>query len=147
TKYSATIDAFSTDDQFRRIPTSQVTHTQVDRKGAQEYFDSYVKKYGENPSYLPPSASAAGLSLQLAVEAADSLDSEKVRQALVDLKADTFFGMIDYTAKGDPSGLTGANVNRPMLTIQLDAQGKQVVVAPKEAAKADIEPLKPWNER
>ncbi|WP_235498809.1 hypothetical protein, partial [Knoellia sp. Soil729] len=41
TKYSATIDAFSTDDQFRRIPTSQVTHTQVDRKGAQEYFDSY----------------------------------------------------------------------------------------------------------
>jgi branched-chain amino acid transport system substrate-binding protein len=114
---------------------------------AQEYFDSYVKKYGENPSYLPPSASAAGLSLQLAVEAADSTDTEKVRQALVDLKADTFFGPIDYTAKGDPSGLTGANINRPMLTIQLGAKGNQVVVAPKDAAKADIATLKPWNAR
>jgi branched-chain amino acid transport system substrate-binding protein len=114
---------------------------------AQDYFNAYVKKYGQNPSYLPPSASAAGLSLQLAVEAAGSTDTEKVRKALVDLKADTFFGPIDYTAKGDPSGLTGANINRPMLTIQLDAKGNQVVVAPKDAAKAPIVPLKPWNAR
>jgi branched-chain amino acid transport system substrate-binding protein len=114
---------------------------------ARDYFNAYVKKYGQNPSYLPPSASAAGLSLQLAVEAAGSTDTEKVRKALVDLKADTFFGPIDYTAKGDPSGLTGANINRPMLTIQLDAKGNQVVVAPKDAAKAPIVPLKPWNAR
>jgi branched-chain amino acid transport system substrate-binding protein len=114
---------------------------------AQNYFDAYVKKYGEKPSYLPPSASAAGLSLQLAVERAGSTDTEKVRKALVDLKADTFFGPIDYTAPGDPSGLTGANINRPMLTVQLNPEGQQVVVAPRDAAKAAIVPFEPWDAR
>ncbi|WP_346535557.1 amino acid ABC transporter substrate-binding protein [Micromonospora sp. DPT] len=114
---------------------------------AQDYFDTYVKKYGESPSYLAPSASAAGLSLQLALEKADSTDTEEVRKALVDMKADTFFGPIDYTAPGDASGLTGANINRPMLTVQIDAKGQQVVVAPKDTAKAAIVPLKPWNAR
>lgn len=114
---------------------------------AQDYFNTYVKKYNANPSYLPASASAAGLSLQIAVEKAGSLDTEKVRQALVDMKADTFFGPIDYTAPGDASGLTGANINRPMVTIQLDDKGNQVVVAPPGVAKAPIQPLKPWNAR
>lgn len=114
---------------------------------AQDYFDTYVKKYNEDPSYLPASASAAGLSLQIAVEKAGSLDTEKVRQALVDMKAETFFGTIDYTAPGDASGLTGANITRSMVTIQLDDKGNQVVVAPPDVAKAPIQALKPWNAR
>jgi len=114
---------------------------------AQDYYNAYLKKYGSAPSYLPPSASAAGLSLQIAIEKAGSTDTEKVRQALVDMKADTFFGPIAYTAPGDPSGLTGANINRPMLTIQLDSSGNQVVVAPAAAAKAPIKPLAPWSSR
>lgn len=114
---------------------------------AQDYFNAFVKKYGSNPSYLPAGASAAGLSLQLAIEKAGSVDTEKVRQALVDMKVNTFYGPIDYTALGDPSGLTGANVNRQMLTIQLDAKGDQVVVAPLAIAQAPIQPLKAWNAR
>lgn len=114
---------------------------------AQDYFNVYVKKYGSNPSYLPAGASAAGLSLQLAIEKAGSVDTEKVRQALVNMKVDTFFGPIAYTGPGDPSGLTGANINRAMLTIQLDENGDQVVVAPPDVAQAPIRPLKAWNAR
>lgn len=114
---------------------------------AQDYYDTYLEKYGEAPSYLPAGASAAGLALQLAVEEAGSLDVEEVRHALWDMKADTFFGTIDFTAPDDPSGLIGANVDRPMVTIQLDAQGNQVVVAPEEAADSPIQPFKPWNAR
>ncbi len=114
---------------------------------AKDYFNAYVKKYGSNPSYLPAGASAAGLSLQLAIEEAGSVDTEKVRLALIHMKANTFYGPISYTAPGDPSGLTGANINRKMLTIQLDEKGNQVVVAPLDIAEAPIQPLKPWNAR
>lgn len=114
---------------------------------AQDYFNAYVKKYGSNPSYLPAGASAAGLSLQVAIEKAGSVDTEKVRQALISLKMDTFYGPIAYTGPGDPSGLTGANVHRPMLTIQLDASGNQLVVAPPNVAQSPIRPMKPWNAR
>ncbi|GAB2899576.1 amino acid ABC transporter substrate-binding protein [Paralcaligenes sp. KSB-10] len=114
---------------------------------AKDYFNAYVKKYGSNPSYLPAGASAAGLSLQLAIEKAGSIDTEKVRQALIGLKANTFYGPISYTAPGDPSGLTGANIHRKMLTIQLDEKGNQIVVAPLDIAEAPIQPLKPWNAR
>ena len=114
---------------------------------AKDYFNAYVKKYGSNPSYLPAGASAAGLSLQLAIEAAGSTDTEKVRQALLHMKANTFYGPISYTGLDDPSGLAGANINRKMLTIQLDEHGNQVVVAPLDIAEAPIQPLKPWNAR
>lgn len=114
---------------------------------ARDYFNAYVKKYGSNPSYLPAGASAAGLSLQWAIEKAGSIDTEKVRQALLGMKLDSFFGSIAYSGPDDPSGLMGANVHRQMLTIQLDAQGRQVVVAPLTIAEAPIQPLKPWDAR
>jgi len=114
---------------------------------AADYQRRYVKRFGEQPSYLPPSGSAVALSLQLAIEKAGSVEVEKVRQALLDLDVDTFYGHIAYSGDGDPSGLKGANVDRPMLTIQLNEKGEQVVVAPRENAAADIVPMKPWSER
>ena len=114
---------------------------------AADYRDLYVEEYGHEPSYLPASASAAALALQLAIEEAGSTDTEDVQQALVDLKVDTFYGPLDFTGPDDPSGLVGANVSRDMLTIQLDEQGKQVVVAPESAAKAEMVPFEPWSER
>jgi branched-chain amino acid transport system substrate-binding protein len=114
---------------------------------ARDYYNTFIKKYGEAPSYLPPGASAAGESLELAGEKAGSIDTEKVRQALLSLKADTIYGPISYTGPGDPSGLMGANVNRPMLTIQLNAAGKQMVVAPSAVADAPVQKFKPWSAR
>ena len=114
---------------------------------AADYRDLYVEEYGHEPSYLPASASAAALALQLAIEEAGSTDTEEVRQALVDLDVDTFYGPINFSAPDDPSGLVGANLGRDMLTIQLDEQGKQVVVAPEEAAEAEMVPFDPWSER
>jgi len=114
---------------------------------AQDYHDDYVATYGEAPSYLPAGASAAGLALQFAVQEAGSLEVDAVRQALWDLDVDTFFGNLNFTDPNDPSGLIGANVDRPMVTIQLDANGQQNVVAPADVATAEIVPFRPWNER
>ncbi|MBK1783212.1 amino acid ABC transporter substrate-binding protein [Prauserella cavernicola] len=114
---------------------------------AGDYRKRYVERYGEEPSYMPPSGSAVALSLQLAIEKAGSVDVEKVREALLELDTETFYGRINYSGEGDPSGLKGANVTRPMLTIQLNAKGEQVVVAPEENASAEIVPMKPWSQR
>lgn len=114
---------------------------------AADYAAAYEKKYDEQPSYLSAGATAAGLSLQMAVEEAGSVDTEDVRQALVDMKADTFFGPIDYSAPDDASGLAGANLARDMLTLQISPEGKRQIIAPADAANADFEPMKAWNAR
>jgi branched-chain amino acid transport system substrate-binding protein len=114
---------------------------------ASDYRDLYVDEYGHEPSYLPAGASAAGVALQMAVEAAGTTETEAVRAELVDLDADTFFGPINFSAPDDESGLAGANLVKEMLTIQLDEKGNQVVVAPKEAAEGEMVPFAPWSER
>lgn len=114
---------------------------------ASDYRDLYVEEYGHEPSYLPASASAAALALQLAIQEAGTIDTEAVRKALVDLEADTFYGPLDFTGPGDPSGLVGANAGREMLTIQLDTDGKQKVVAPAEVAETEMVSFDPWSER
>lgn len=114
---------------------------------AQDYYDRFVEAYDEEPSYLPPGASAAALSLQLAIEEAGTLEAEAVAQALRDLEAETFFGPINYSDEDHESGLVGANPDRPMLTIQLK-DGEQVVVAPEDAAAEPIEEFAPpWAGR
>jgi branched-chain amino acid transport system substrate-binding protein len=114
---------------------------------AADYRKRYVQRYGEEPSYMPPSGSAVALSLQLAIETAGSVDVQKVRRALLDMEVETFYGRIDYSGEGDPSALKGANVDRPMLTVQLTPEGRQVVVAPDENASAEIVPMKSWSQR
>lgn len=114
---------------------------------AADYEKLYVDTYHHEPSYLPASSSAAVLALQLAIEKAGTTDTEAVRQALVDLDVDTFYGNLNFTGPGDPSGLTGANVDRKLLTIQLDDKGEQKVVAPPDAAETQMVPFAPWSQR
>lgn len=114
---------------------------------AADYAKAYEDEFGESPSYLAAGATAAALSLQMAVEAAGTTDTEQVREALVDMSVDTFFGPIDYSAPGDDTGLLGANVGREMLTLQINDKGQRVIVAPADAAGADYSPMKAWNAR
>jgi branched-chain amino acid transport system substrate-binding protein len=114
---------------------------------AKAYRDMYVDEYGHEPSYLPASASAAALALQLAIEKAGTTETDAVRDELIGLEADTFYGPLNFTGPDDESGLVGANIDRKMLTIQLDDKGNQVVVAPDEAATAKLVPFAPWSER
>lgn len=109
---------------------------------AQDYYDLFVETYDEEPSYLPPGATASALSLQLAIEEAGTLEVEAVAQALRDFDVETFFGPINYSEEDHPSGIVGSNPDRPMLTIQLK-DGKQVVVAPEDAAAGEIEEYTP----
>jgi branched-chain amino acid transport system substrate-binding protein len=100
----------------------------------------YEWLWGEPPTYQAAESTATALALQLAIEAAGSLDMDAVRQALYDLDEITFYGPINFDE-------TGKNAAKPMGTIQIQ-DGVINVVAPVEAAVTDLMfPMPPWEEK
>jgi len=104
-----------------------------------EFADRYEGLWGEPPTYQAAESTATALALQLAIEQAGSLDMDAVRQALFDLDVMTFYGPINFDE-------TGKNAAKPMGAIQIQ-DGVINVVAPPEAAVADLIPMIPWDER
>jgi branched-chain amino acid transport system substrate-binding protein len=100
-----------------------------------EYDRRYQGLFGSVPTYQSAESTAVGLALQAAIEAAGSLETDAVRQALRDLDIVTFYGPINFDD-------TGKNAAKPMASGQIQ-DGAFTVVAPGEAAVADFkfEPL------
>ncbi len=106
----------------------------------EEYAKRYEERWNEPPTYQAAESTATALALQIAIEMAGSLDSDAVRQALLEMDVMTFYGPIKFDE-------TGKNVAKAMGAIQIQ-DGNIVVIAPEEAAVADlIYPMVPWNER
>ncbi len=97
---------------------------------ASAYADTYEDLWGEAPIYQAAGSTTAALALHLAIEAAGSLDTDAVRDALRDLDIDTFYGPIRFDERG-------VNVAKPMGTVQVQ-DGTIVVVAPAAAAEGEL---------
>jgi len=107
---------------------------------ASDYAARYAEKWGGPPTYQAASGTAAAVALQLAIEAAGSLDTDDVRAALRDLDASTFYGRISFDE-------TGKNAARPMGAIQVQ-DGDIRVVAPPDAADSELlYPAPAWKDR
>jgi len=107
---------------------------------AADYAERYMELWGEAPPYQSASSTAAALALHLAIEQANSLEMDAVREALRNLDINTFYGPINFDD-------TGKNVAKPMITIQIQ-DGKTIVVAPTDAAVGEMQlPMPPWDER
>lgn len=107
---------------------------------AADFAARYEGMWGEPPTYQAAESTATALALQLAIEAAGSLDADAVRQALNDLDVMTFYGPINFDE-------TGKNAGKPMGAIQIQ-DGVINVVAPAEAAVSELEyPMPAWDER
>lgn len=107
---------------------------------AADYAERYEEMYDIAPSYQAAESTATALALQLAIEAAGSIDTDDVRQALYDLDVVTFYGPINFDE-------TGKNTGKPMVTIQIQ-DGEIVIIAPADAAVAEpIWPAPAWDER
>ena len=98
---------------------------------AADYAAYYEALWGEPPVYQAASATAAALALHLAIEAADSTETDDVRGALRDLSAETFYGPISFDGRG-------VNTAKPMGTVQVQ-DGQIVIVAPEAAATAGLQ--------
>ncbi|MBW1999760.1 MAG: amino acid ABC transporter substrate-binding protein [Deltaproteobacteria bacterium] len=97
-----------------------------------EFVSLFKKAVGKDmiPDYHAAEAGAQVLAYVLAVEMADSLDSQKVRAALGDLKFMSFYGGWDVDD-------TGLQIGHSMVDVQWQ-KGKRVIVWPEEARTGDV---------
>ena len=99
--------------------------------GSTEAFNAaWDKKYKGEVDYAEASAAAAGAILQLAIEAADSIDPKKVRDALAAMNTETFYGKVKFGENGQITSL-----EPPVFQIQ---GGKPVVIHPASIKQADF---------
>ena len=110
-----------------------------------KYDKTFTAEYGYAPPYQAAESSAALLVWKDAFERANSLDTEKVRDALATTDMQTFYGNIKFSEGGQ-------NIAKPMVLFQVmcgkDDTCENVVVAPTKWAKGDlIHPIPSWSER
>ncbi len=107
---------------------------------SEDYARLFREKFGKEAEYHSAAATACGVTYQLALEKASSLDREDVRDALVSLDAMTFYGRIKFNEQG-------RDIYNPMVAIQVQ-RGKRVTVWPEHlATDSAIYPTPPWEER
>lgn len=97
---------------------------------AKDYAAAFQAKFNRAPDYHNAEATAACLTLALAIEKAGSTDTDKVRDAIAATDAETFFGKIKFTPEGK-------NLAKEMSVIQIQA-GKVVTIWPKDSAEGKI---------
>lgn len=107
-----------------------------------EYIAAYRQRYQvrDNPSYHVAEATAAGITLQKAIENANSTDPDKVRGALAELDMMTFFGRIKFNSQGQ-------NTFRSMVVEQIQELKRQTVWPQQLASAAAQYPTPRWSIR
>ncbi|HEV2414923.1 MAG TPA: amino acid ABC transporter substrate-binding protein [Candidatus Dormibacteraeota bacterium] len=103
---------------------------------AQQFLTNFTNTFGWATTQYPYQAAdaAAGCeAMSLAIQKAGSTDPAKVRDALAGLKADTFYGHIEFDA-------TGMNTNKPMYMIQIQNAAFVTVYPSNLASKQAIWP-------
>jgi branched-chain amino acid transport system substrate-binding protein len=103
------------------------------------YLAGYQKAFGgAKPNYITASGTAGALALQLAIEKAGSLDPVKVRDAMLQLDVETFFGHVQF----DQAGVD----TKASAVISQVQGGVAVPVYPSEIAAGPIRyPRKPFE--
>ena len=111
--------------------------------GAQ-YDKEFTEIYGYAPPYQAAESSAALLVYKAAFEKADSLDKDKIRDALAQTDMQTFYGNIKFSD-------TGQNIAKPMVLFQVRCEGGECanrVVAPTKWASHElVHPIPSWSSR
>ena len=109
-----------------------------------KYDKEFKAQFGYNPPYQAAESSAALLVWKDAFERANTLDKDKVRDALAKTEMQTFYGNIKFSPAGQ-------NIAKPMVLFQVRCEGDKCenkVVAPTKWASAElVHPVPKWSER
>ena len=107
-----------------------------------DYVKAYREKFNtqDEPGFITADSTAAGLALQLAIEHANSLDPDKVRDALAALDVNTFYGRIKFDAQGQ-------NSFHNALVLQIQNGVRQTVYPPEVASAQPEYPTPTWATR
>src|SRR5256714_11428474 len=92
------------------------------------YALAFASRFGHLPDQYAAAATAACLTLEVAIERAASTEPAKVREALAATDLNTFFGQIKFDDRG-------ANAVKPVYVQQIQS-GRAVLIWPPEVASA-----------
>jgi len=108
--------------------------------GNQEWYETYKKEFGHEPSYHSAAGYAGCIIYAEAAKRANNLDADRVREQLLKLEMRTIFG--DYKVEAD-----GFQIAHKMVTFQWQKE-KKATVWPDDLAKAKpLFPTPPWTSR
>jgi branched-chain amino acid transport system substrate-binding protein len=106
---------------------------------AEQFANEYKKKFGYDPDYHAASAAAVVEAFAKAIEAANTLDPTKVRDAIAKLDFDSLYGRIKFNAAGQ--------ISLPQTVVQVQ-KGKLVpIYGPKGAMEKPLYPMPEWSKR
>ena len=106
---------------------------------AEQFAKAYKAKFGYDPDYHAASGAADVETLVQAMEAANSLDPQKVRDALARIKFDSLYGPIAFNAHGQ--------IELPQMVIQVQGDKVVKVYGLKGIANQPKYPMPAWNKR
>jgi branched-chain amino acid transport system substrate-binding protein len=109
-------------------------------KTPENYNNLFKQTFGYEPAYQAAESSAAGVTYVKAIEAAGSLDVDKVREATSKLNFTSFYGKVHFDERG-------LNDVKPMAVEQWQ-NGRKVTVWPADVAEAKaLWPTPAWGAR
>lgn len=106
---------------------------------AEQFAAEYQKRFGYEPDYHAASAVADVEAFVKAIEAANSLDPAKVRDAIARVDFDSLYGRVRFNAVGQ--------INLPQTVVQVQ-KGKLVAIyGPKGMIEKPLYPMPEWGKR
>ncbi len=107
---------------------------------SRDYAKAMLERTGREPNYHVASGTAAGLLLQMAIEKANSVDTDAVRAAFAGMDVETFWGPIAWNERGQ-------NIKGASGPIQIQ-NGKIISVYPEKLREASpAYPMPCWDKR
>jgi branched-chain amino acid transport system substrate-binding protein len=103
-----------------------------------QFAKDFEAKFGYEPGYHVAAAVAAVEALVYAMEAARTIDSEEVRNALAALDFESVYGRVRFDASGQ--------IVLPQTVIQIQ-DGKTVEIFDEDFINQPIYPVPPWDKR
>lgn len=106
---------------------------------AAKFAQEYKAKYGYDPDYHAASGAADVEALVQAMEDANSMEPQKVRDALAKIKFDSLYGPIAFAANGQ--------IDLPQVVIQVQGNALAEVYGAKGFVTQPKYPMSAWNAR
>ena len=106
---------------------------------ALQFAKEYKAKFGYDPDYHASSGAADVEALVQAMEDADSIDPQKVRDALAKIKFDSLYGPIAFNAQGQ--------IDLPQVVIQVQGNQLAEIYGAKGFVKQPKYPMPAWSAR
>jgi len=106
---------------------------------AQQFAKEYKAKFGYDPDYHAASGAADVEALVQAMEDADSIDPQKVRDALAKIKFDSLYGPIAFNAQGQ--------IDLPQVVIQVQGNKLVEIYSAKGFVTQPKYPMPAWSAR